>query len=107
MSEEAGLTIDEVLEHVGSCGFYQVRMVLLISFLIISIIFPIAELTFLKAEPPWKCSTNSSMCNMTGVFRLGDQYYKTRCSLERSEWEFVDDFTSIVTEVKSVFYSSI
>ena len=99
MSDQAGLTIDEILEQVGSCGFYQIRFVLLLSYIAISIIFPIAELTFLTAEPPWKCSANSTVCNMTGLFSPGDDYYKKRCSMDRSEWEFSDPFTSPITEV--------
>ena len=100
MAEQTGLTIDDVLEQVGSCGFYQIRFVLILSYLMgISVNMPVAQLVFLTAEPPWKCATNSSVCNMTGTFRSGDQYYKTRCTMGRSDWEFVDGFTSLITEV--------
>ena len=59
-------------------------------------------MTFIATEPGWRCMTNSSLCNVTGIFRPGDAGYNDRCEkrLPRSEWEYEDSFTSSVTEVR-------
>lgn len=55
--------------------------------------------TFLCAEPPWRCKANSSACNLTGIFKPGDENYNYRCSIPRDDWEFdTNKFTSTVAE---------
>lgn len=54
----------------------------------------------ITAEPPWKCVQNSTACVFDGEFSPGDDNYDHRCNISRKDWKFVDDFTTVVTEVK-------
>ena len=101
-----GLTIDDVMEKIGSYSRYQYRLLLICGFMtIVRDGFQIMLPTFLSAEPPWRCKENSSACNLTGIFKPGDENYKFRCSIPRDDWEFdTSDFNSVVSEVKFIFF---
>ena len=97
-----GLTIDDVLDKIGSFGRYQLRLLLIFGFMYLfgsSILVMIP--TFLSIEPPWRCKEGSSACNLTGIFKPGDHNYNFRCSIPRVDWEFdTNEITnSVVTEV--------
>lgn len=100
-----GLTIDDVMEKIGSYGRYQHKLLLICGFMkVFGDGFQMMVPTFLSAEPPWRCKENSSACNLTGIFKPGDKNYKFRCSIPRDDWEFdTSDFNSVVTEVKFTF----
>ena len=93
------LTTDEFLEKIGSFGRYQI---------VINIFFnlcyalwwaiPVMISVFIASDPGWKCKNNST-CPFTETISLGDKRYNHRCDIPREDWEFNDDFTSIVTEV--------
>lgn len=102
-----GLTIDDVMEKIGSYSRYQHRLLLICGFMkIFGDGFQIMIPTFLSAEPPWRCKENSSACNLTGIFKPGDKNYTFRCSIPRDEWEFdTSQFNSVVAEVKFIFLS--
>ncbi|XP_078366996.1 solute carrier family 22 member 15-like isoform X2 [Oculina patagonica] len=92
------LTTDEVLEKIGSFGRYQI--VLNIFFNIAYGFwwgFPVMVMVFIASEPGWRCKNNST-CPYTGTISLGHDNYKYRCKIPREDWEFTDDFTSVVTE---------
>lgn len=56
-------------------------------------------MVFIASEPNWKCKNNST-CPFTKSISIRDKKdYKFRCNISREDWEFVDDFTSVVTEV--------
>lgn len=95
-----GLTIDDVMEKIGSYSRYQHRLLLICGFMkIFGDGFQIMIPTFLSAEPPWRCKENSSACNLTGIFKPGDKNYTFRCSIPRDEWEFdTSQFNSVVAE---------
>lgn len=96
----AGLSIDDVLAQIGSLGFYQLRLITILSFVEwVNLTFQIMLSTFVAAEPPWKCVANSSACNLTGLMGPNHKRYSLRCDLNRSDWEFSADYTSVVTEV--------
>ena len=102
------LTVDQVLERVGSFGLYQIRLLCVLSFLIwVPNGFQVMLLTFIGAEPGWKCVTNSTKCNRIGTFSVGDDIYQQRYSMNRSDWTFTNEFTSIVTEVSAMHFSPI
>lgn len=99
------LTTDEVLERIGSFGRYQI--VLNIYFNIAYALwwaFPVMAMVFIASEPGWKCKNNST-CPFTDTISLGDDRYKHRCDIPRQDWDFADDFTSVVTEVSGIFVS--
>ena len=58
-------------------------------------------MVFIASEPGWKCK-NSSTCPFNKTISLGDKNYSYRCDISRDDWEFTDDFTSVVTEVQLV-----
>jgi hypothetical protein len=102
MSASDPLTVDQVIEKIGSFGRYQIRLFAIMGFMkIFGDGFQIMIPTFLSSEPPWKCVENSTVCNVTGgSISLGNELYSLRCGLPRSEWEFdTSEFTSIVSEV--------
>ena len=96
------LTVDEVLERIGSMGFYQIRLLLIISYAEwFDFTFQVMVPTFIAAEPKWKCVpyVNNTACNFTGEFTAVD---KRRCDMPREAWTFTDDFTSVVTQVNNL-----
>ena len=97
------LTADEVLEEVGSFGWFQKRLLILFN-LLAGLLFGWAVMVtnIITAEPPWKCKQNSSVCAFDKAFSPGDKDYDHRCNISRSEWYFVDDMTTIVTEVRKL-----
>ncbi|XP_020612387.1 organic cation/carnitine transporter 4-like [Orbicella faveolata] len=94
------LTTDEFLESIGSFGRYQV---LLNVFCNLTYMFwfgvPVMVMVFIASDPGWKCKNNAT-CPFTETIRLGDDNYSYRCDIAREDWEFGNDFTSVVTEVK-------
>ena len=91
------LTVDDVLEKIGSMGLYQIRLILILSYIeMINMTFQVMVPTFIAAEPKWMCAGVNSHCNFTGEFDATD---KRRCKMPREAWEFADDFTSVVTRV--------
>ena len=99
------LTIDEALEQVGSMGRYQIRLVAIFIFCAFFVIgFQALLVTFIAAEPGWKCVENSTVCNLTGVHSPGSDHYKSRCDMDRDDWEFSTEFTSAVTQVSKYYY---
>ena len=93
------LTTDEVLEKIGSFGRYQI--VLNIFFNLCYAFWwsiPVMGAIFIAAEPGWRCKNNAT-CPFTETISLGDDKYSYRCDIPREDWEFTNDFTSVVTEV--------
>lgn len=97
---EMELSTDEFLESIGSFGRYQI---LLTVFANVAYMLwwgmPTMVMLFIAAEPGWKCKNNAT-CPFTETIRLGDDNYSYRCDIPREDWEFGEDFTSVVTEVK-------
>lgn len=100
-----GLTVDDVMDKIGSFGRYQYRLLFIFGFMKIfgdgiQIMIP----TFLSIEPAWRCKDNNSACNLTGLFRPGNDNYSYRCSIPRDAWEFdrSEIKSSVVTEVRSI-----
>lgn len=95
-----GLTIDDVFEEIGSMGRYQYTLVMVMGLMkMFGYAFQAMISTFLSAEPPWRCKDNSTVCNLTGIFKPGDDNYDFRCSISRHDWEFdTSKFNSVVSE---------
>lgn len=103
-----GFTVDDVFEEIGSMGRYQYTLVLVMGLMkMFGYAFQAMISTFLSAEPPWRCKDNSTVCNLTGIFKPGDDNYEFRCSIPRHDWEFdTSNFNSVVSEVeKKVSFS--
>ena len=126
-----GLTADQVFEKIGSFGRYQLFMLIIFNILEwFWFGWPVLVMTFLAAEPSWRCvgnygnhnhsnnTSNSSysnssiysnstgnrsdiisVCPLSGTMAPGHKNYSFRCDIPRNAWEFVDDLTSVVTEV--------
>lgn len=90
---------DEILEEIGSFGFFQKRNSLLLGLIIFVLTFQTVSMVFIGGEPTWRCKVNSSVCTRNGTISFDDNYYKARCNMSSDEWEFTTEFTSIVTEV--------
>ena len=102
------LSADEVLEEIGSFGWFQKRLLILFN-LLSALLFGWAVMVtgIITAEPPWECAKNSSVCTFDNAIRPGDDNYDHRCNISRSEWNFVDELTTVVTEVtKRTFFST-
>jgi len=95
------LTTDEFLKRIGGFGRYQI---LLTVFSNVAYMLwwgmPTMVMLFITPEPGWKCKNNAT-CPFTETLRLGDDNYSYRCDIPREDWEFGEDFTSVVTEVKN------
>ena len=93
------VTSESLLQRIGSFGLYQK---LFLAFAFYAVLcwgtFPFV-VYFLIAEPRWECVKNSSVCNITGPVGAGESNYDYRCGIARDEWGFVDDYTSLVTQV--------
>ena len=95
-------TVDEALERVGGFGFFQKRLNIALGYggwFVLSI--QVLMNVFLIAEPAWQCVGSSTICNISGQMWPGFPNYHARCDMPRSEWEFDQEFTSLVTEVIS------
>lgn len=93
------LTTDEVFDKIGSLSRYQI--VLNIFFTLCFGFwwsFTVMLMVFIAADPGWKCK-NASTCPFNDTIHLGDEKYSFRCGISRGDWEFNDDFTSVVTQV--------
>lgn len=99
------LSADEVLEEVGSFGWFQKRLLILFN-LLSALLFGWATMVtgIITTEPPWKCVSNSSVCLFDKLMAVGDDDYDHRCNISRSEWVFDDEMTSVVTEVRKNAY---
>lgn len=102
------LTADEVLEKVGSFGWFQKRLLILFN-LLTALLFGWSVMVtgIITAEPAWKCVKNSSVCTYDGAISVGNTNYDARCNMSRSEWDFVDGMTSVITEFDLVCSKSI
>lgn len=114
------LDIDEVFQHIGQFGPYQMRILVLFLFTIFPITYQTLIMVFIAFEPPWMCVEGSSSClgaNFTNsssvqVFSTATKpksLYERRCSLNRTDWKFADydlydgPQLTIVNQVKSKF----
>ncbi|KAJ7383542.1 hypothetical protein OS493_027205 [Desmophyllum pertusum] len=94
------LTTDQYLEKIGSFGRYQITLLIFLNGLIFFWFgWPVMIVAFITAEPAWRCVANSSVCQLAGTMKPRHDNYSFRCNISRDQWEFVDDFTSVVTEV--------
>ena len=96
------LTADQVFEKIGSFGRYQLLILILAN---VNEWFwfgwPVLLMTFIAAEPAWRCIGNSgnvTECPLEETMKPEHKNYAFRCNISRSSWEFVDDFTSVVTQ---------
>lgn len=98
---EMALTVDQVFEKIGSFGRYQKLLLLGCNGLIFFWMgFAVLIMTFIAADPGWKCVANSTQCRFNGSMAASD---KRRCDMNRSEWVFNDDLTSVATEVSGIW----
>ena len=96
------LTTDEFLEKIGSFGRYQIALAVFVNLgYAFWWSFPVMVMVFIASEPGWRCKNNAT-CPFTETVSIGHDDYKHRCDIPREDWGFVDDFTSVVTEVRLI-----
>ena len=95
------LDVDEVLQHIGQFGPYQIRILVLFLFMIFPITYQTLIMVFIAFEPPWMCVegspsclgtnfTNSSSVQVFSTATKPKSLYERRCSLNRTDWKFAD-----------------
>ena len=92
-------TVDKMLVLTGGFGRFQWILVAMMAYCMVTVGLQGLTMTFISHEPMWKCSANSTICNVTHSLKLGMDYYKERCNMNSSDWLFEDSFTSIITQV--------
>lgn len=112
------LNVDEVLQHIGQFGPYQVRILVLFLLTIFPVTYQTLIMVFIAFEPPWMCTEGSTSChgaNFTNgstakVYSTATKpksLYERRCSLNRTDWKFADydlydgPHLTIVNQVKN------
>jgi len=100
MEQTSTVTSEELLSRVGNFGVFQILLLTSMAYSVLTLgSFASATPFFLVAEPRWRCATNSTICNITGTVGPGEENYNYRCSIPRQEWTFVDEYTSLITQV--------
>ena len=94
------LATENLFTKIGNFGLYQI---ILLIFAIYAMLcwcsLADAVIFFLVAEPRWECVYNSTVCNITESVGPGEDNYDYRCGIPRQDWKFVDEYTSLVTQV--------
>ena len=102
MAEMEEYDVDEILPFVGEFSRFQIIIEVLLMISIIPYTMPILIMYFAALNSPWRCAANSTMCTFptNQTFDSSSSQYEARCSMKRSDWEFVQpkEF-SIVTQV--------
>lgn len=93
------MDVDEILTQIGGFGYFQKRQALILGTVIFVLTFQPLVVVFIGADPSWKCKDDTGSCELNGTFSLGDENYNDRCKMNRTDWRYTDEFTSIVTEV--------
>ena len=98
--------VDEILVSIGEFSKAQILILLIIYSMYVPTIYHTMSWYFTGHSPAWRCVPQNEECNATGVFDVGDNFYESRCSMERDSWEFVEKKSySVVTEVTEQFFS--
>ena len=98
------ISVDDVFKKIGEFRQYQWLLLNIFGYSMLTLVmFPIMIVTFITAEPDWKCVDgykNNTVCRFNKSITLTSDDYKERCKMPREAWTFVDGFTSVVTEVR-------
>ena len=94
--------IDQVLPLIGEIGLFQLLYIGILCLITIPATFQTLIIYFVADNPAWRCVANSTLCTLKepAITSTMTDLYKKRCSMLRSEWEYVkEDLYSVVTEV--------
>lgn len=90
----------EIFNKIGNFGIYQKVLFVFIIYTFLGwACLGDAGVFLLTAEPPWECQHNSTICNITWPVYPGQPNYEYRCTIPRKDWKFVDEYTSLITQV--------
>lgn len=92
------MDVDKILTQIGGYGYFQKRLTLILGTVIFILTFQPLIMVFIGAEVPWKCKPNST-CTVNGTIESTNSHYQDRCKLNRTDWQYVDELTSITSEV--------
>ena len=95
--------LDDVLSSAGVFGVIQVSIHLSVFYLMLIVTGQLGAFFFTGYSPPWKCTAShtSDFCYQyrNTTFSADMEMFNRRCSLNRTEWEYVTDTSySFVTE---------
>ena len=97
------VTIDAIFAKIDQFRHYQWLCMTIVGYTALALAaFPVMIVSFITAEPDWRCVDgymNNTVCRFNATITLTSDDYKARCKMPREAWAFVDDFTSVVTEV--------
>ena len=85
-----------MLEKIGGCGRAQIKIVFLVQSVHYFVLFHVLSPIFIGVEPKWTCGSSEEDQDACLRFRQG------KCAPKYS-----NDFTSIVSEVLTLVYSSL
>ena len=100
--------VDDILPLVGEFSRFQIIIEVLFCIIMIPQSLQNLIMYFAGLNSPWRCAASSSVCtfprNLT--FDSESKQYKARCSMNRSDWEFVQSYDySIVTQVSGSIFN--
>ena len=97
------VSIDEMLVKIGEFKRSQISLTFIISIMMIASVYHSYVIILDVINPLWKCSENGRItgeCQVNGTLDIGDQFYKKRCSMNKTSWEYVSpERHSIISEV--------
>ena len=95
--------IDHVLPLIGELGRHQIIVLVILSLAVMPASLQWSVIYFLADDPPWRCVTNSTKCNVSELIKAGSTWNTLRCKIPREDWEYVEGkHYSIVTEVRKL-----
>lgn len=92
VKENEVIDIDEFLVRSGECSTYQIQLVIKMILMSFGLSFPTFIYYFISYDPPW-----INLVNSTYHTKEDD----ARCTLNRSDWIYDYDKTTLTTEVIS------
>lgn len=108
--EESEVTPDVILEQMGGCGRYQIRLAVVVHLIKTIVCFSTNSFVVLSATPKWFCTSGDTYENITSCFRSNnnsavyceeaEKNCKVDNSTQCSAYEFDPNFKTFTGEVK-------
>lgn len=102
---------DEIIENIGGCGRYQVRLAIVVHLMKTVFCFNFSNLIIASASPTWWCMSDATQTNLTSC-KHAENSSEPYCSEQScnsinntkcTAFQFDDRLTTIVSEVSHLF----